>query len=378
MIEATGLKKQYQGRLVVDVERISVDRGEILVILGPSGSGKSVLLRLLNLLEPPTDGTIRFAGRPVQDLHRRERVEAARRMAMVFQDPLLFRGLAGENVGYGLKIRGVQAAERKARVDEMLDLVGLKGSGGAHVSTLSGGEAQRVSLARAMVLKPEVLMLDEAFANLDVPTRHSLQRELKGILRGLGMTAVFVTHDQEEAARLGDRILVLYDGAIAQEGSAREIFYQPENEFVARFIGVDNIYDGVVVGSEGGHAQVSVGNAVIEVIADGEKGAKLKLGVRPEDVTLVPPEDRGGLASSRNAFVGTVTEIELRGPLARVRLRCPFELEALVTRRSYEEMEIDVGSRLGARFKTVAVMAIGSEGGAPGSTSDAGEPGAAG
>lgn len=349
------------GRTVVDIDSLQVRQKETLVILGPSGSGKSVLLRMLNLLEMPTEGEILFEGREVQGLSGRERTALSQDMAMVFQVPLLFRGTVEQNVEFGLKIRGVPARRRVDLAREMLDIVGLSGLADSQISTLSGGEEQRVSLARALVLKPSVLFLDEPLANLDAPTRHSLQVELRQILRERGMTAVFVTHDQEEAARMGDRILVMHDGRIAQEGSARDIFYQPENEFVARFVGVDNIYRGEVAASVGdGHAEVTVDGATFEVLTNRDPGTPVILGLRPEDVTLVPAADIAAEASSRNAFVGKVVGVEIRGPIVWVTLECPFTLEALVTRRSFEEMGFDVGDDLGVRFKTVAVFVIGA------------------
>jgi molybdopterin-binding protein len=181
---------------------------------------------------------------------------------------------------------------------------------------------------------------------------------LKDILRGQGMTAVFVTHDQEEAARIGDRILVLADGSIAQEGTARDIFYQPRTEFVARFVGVDNIYRGEVALSEDGLISVSVDGAMLEVVSPVNVGEEVMLGVRPEDVTLVPVGATGSPSSSRNAFTGTVTSLELSGPLVRVSVRCPFPLEALITRRSHEELGIEIGDEVGVRFKATAVVVI--------------------
>jgi tungstate transport system ATP-binding protein len=358
VIEARGLKRDYYGRTVVDVEHLAVGHKEVLAVLGPSGSGKSVLLRILNLLEQPTRGTIRFRGREVQGLEGRDRVGVSRRMAMVFQDPLLFRGTVEENVAYGLKVRRLPADQIEERVGEMLEVVNLAEYAGSRVSTLSGGEAQRVAVARALVIKPEVLFFDEPFANLDLPTRHALQRESKAILRERDMTAVFVTHDQEEAARMGDRILVLHDGQVAQEGTARDIFYSPRTEFVARFVGVDNIYRGEVLGVSDGLARVSVDGAVFEVTAEAAAGEKVTLGLRPEDVTLILPEAIESPASSRNVFLGEVTGIELRGPVARVMLACPFPLVVIVTRRSLEDMGVALGSRFGVRFKATAVVVI--------------------
>ena len=338
------------------MERLEVARGEILAVLGPSGCGKSVLLRTLNLLERPSEGTVSFYGRDVTGLEGHERTSVSRSMAMVFQDPLLFRGTVDYNVAYGLRLRRVPAAERAARVKEIIDLVGLSDRSGAYVRSLSGGEAQRVAVARALVIEPEVLLLDEPFANLDAPTRHALQEETRDILHSRGMTAVFVTHDQDEAARMGDRILILHDGSIAQEGGVRDIFYKPTNEFVARFVGMDNVYEGRVETSEDGFARISVQGREIEAVAEARAGDEVKVGIRPEDVTLVPPGEVDAPASSRNSFTGKVTGIETRGPVARVTVACPFPLVALITARSLEEMGIVEGVEIGVRFKATALV----------------------
>jgi tungstate transport system ATP-binding protein len=348
----------YFGRTVLDVEHLAVEEGEVLAVLGPSGSGKSVLLRVLNLLEEPTAGVLRFHGREVQGLERHERAEISRSMAMIFQDALLFRGTVQENVAYGLKIRKVPVGERAERVSRILDTVGLSDRAGAYVSTLSGGEAQRTSVARALVIGPEVLFFDEPFANLDVQTRHSMQEQSRAILKESRTTSVFVTHDQEEAARMGDRILVLNGGRVSQEGTARDIFYSPRNEFVARFVGVDNVYEGEVVRSVEGLATVSVDGTEIEVAAESAAGSRIKIGIRPEDVTLAPVEEAGGVSSSRNTLIGEVKDVQMRGPLARVVLECPIRLQVLVTRRSAEEMGIEPGRRFAARFKATAVVAM--------------------
>jgi tungstate transport system ATP-binding protein len=348
----------YFGRTVLDIERLEVLPGEVLAVLGPSGSGKSVLLRVLNLLEEPTAGVLRFKGQEVKELERHQRAEISRSMAMIFQDALLFRGTVAENVAYGLKIRKVPAEQRQKLVSEILAVVGLEERSNAYVATLSGGEAQRTSVARALVIKPEVLFFDEPFANLDVQTRHSMQEQSRAILKEGGVTSVFVTHDQEEAARMGDRILVLDRGRISQEGTARDIFYSPSNEFVARFVGVDNVYEGEVVRSADGISTVSLDGTEIEVAAEHPRGSRIKIGIRPEDVTLAPVEQAGAPSSSRNRLVGEVLEVQMRGPLARVVLECPIRLEVLITRRSAEEMGIEAPRRFAALFKATAVVAM--------------------
>lgn len=355
IIEARGLKKTYGERTVLDVGRLAVERGKVLVVLGPSGAGKSVLLRLLNLLEPPTDGRVFFEGAEAQGLTGSHRLALTRRMAMIFQDPLLFRGTVAENIAYGLKIRRVPAGERSRRVAAAIESVGLSGLEGKDVKTLSGGEAQRTSLARALVLEPDVLLLDEPFASVDRPSRRRLQEDTGRLFASLGISALFVTHDQEEAARMGHRIVVMSHGEVLQEGEPREVFYEPANEYVARFMGVDNIFSGRVSRVDGGLATIGFDGSTIEATTDFSEGTQVSIGVRPEDVTLFAEDVAGQGASSRNFFTGTVRSIELSGPVARVTLECPFPLVATITRRSVEELGLREGARAGARFKATAV-----------------------
>ena len=358
ILEASNLSKTYDGSKVLDIDEFSVEDGETLVFLGPSGAGKSLLLRILNMLEAPSTGTVRLGGEEILRLQGRERVEVARRMAMLFQEPLLFTGSVTRNVAYGLKVRGFPPAEIEKRVADALRTVRLVGFGERHVSTLSGGEAQRVALARAMVVEPEVLFLDEPFANLDRLNRDALQVEVRDILKRRGMTAVFVTHDQQEAARLGDRIMVLDEGRIVQRGIPSDIFHKPATESVARFVGMDNIYNGVVTSAAGGLALVLIEREAIEVVSERIEGEHVTVGLRPEDVTLVHAADIGSRESSRNALVGRVSSIEAQGPTAYVTVDCPFPVRALITMRSLEELGLEVGSEAGVRFKATAVHLI--------------------
>ena len=358
ILETSNLSKTYDGSKVLDVDEFSVEEGETLVFLGPSGAGKSVLLRILNLLEPPSSGNVRLGGEEILGLQGREKVKLARRMAMLFQEPLLFTGSVSRNVAYGLKVRGFPPSEIEKRVADALRAVRLVGFGERHVSTLSGGEAQRVALARAMVVEPEVMFLDEPFANLDRLNRDALQVEVGEILKRKGMTAVFVTHDQQEAARLGDRILVLDEGRIVQRGIPSEIFHEPATESVARFVGMDNIYGGVVTSAAGGLARVLIEGKEIEVVGERTEGETITIGLRPEDITLVPAAEAGSRVSSRNALVGNVSRIDAQGPTAYVTVDCPFPVRALITSRSLEELGINVGSEVGIRFKATAVHVI--------------------
>lgn len=362
ILEARELTKNYDGGTVLDVAQLSVSEGETLSVLGPSGAGKSVLLRLLDLLEAPTSGSVLFEGKEVQGLVGKQRLDVCRRMVMIFQDPLLFKGSVADNVAYGLKVRGVPREDRVPRVKEALRLVGIADLERKYVTTLSGGEAQRVALARALVVEPEVLLLDEPFASVDPLNRQALQRDVRAIFREGRRTAIFVTHDQEEAARMGDRIAVLEGGRIVQQGPPREVFYQPRTEFVARFMGAENILSGEVVRSSGGIAEVEVEGVSLDVMTDRSVGERIGVALRPEDVTLLPASEAGSRASSRNSLEGEVVGVELLGPRTRVTLLCPFPLNAVITRRSLEEMDIRPGSRLIARFKATAAHVLDGEG----------------
>lgn len=352
MVEALGLEKKYGEKAVLSVKNFFLEEGETVSVLGPSGAGKSVFLRLLDLLEEPTAGRIFFHGREIGKLGKKERDEARKRMTMLFQDPLLFRGKVLDNVAYGLKVRRVPQAIRREKTLDALRLVGLDGFEERGVENLSGGEAQRVALARAFVFEPEVLFLDEPFANLDALLKVKLQLDVKRILSEGGLSCVFVTHDQEEAARMGDRIVVLKRGRVLQEGTPEEVFSRPSSEFVARFTGMENILEGWVESVSEGICHVKVGEKTIEAVGIAESGDSVAVGIRPEEITLSTFPSR---SSSRNVFEGRVAGIEILGPLAKVKIECPFTLVSTITKKSLEELHLEEGMDVFASFKATAV-----------------------
>jgi putative spermidine/putrescine transport system ATP-binding protein len=241
------------GTVAVDDLSLEIQAGETLAILGPSGCGKTTTLRLIAGLERPDAGQVLFAGRDVTPLpiERRD-------VGMVFQNYALFPNLnVADNIGYGLKVRKVPRAEREQRCAELLELVGLQGYGHRAIHELSGGQRQRVALARAVAPRPRVLLLDEPLAALDAQLRERLRSELGQLLRELAITAVFVTHDQGEAMALGDRILVMERGRIAQLATPRALYQQPANAFVANFIGTLNAF--AVLGRTANGVQVDGG-----------------------------------------------------------------------------------------------------------------------
>lgn len=224
---------------------LDIARGETVVFLGPSGCGKTTTLRIIAGLErPDSGGRVLFDGEDVTDV-----TIERRKIGMVFQSYALFPNMSvAENIGYGLKIRGTAKAERAARVAELVALTGIEGLEDRQVDQLSGGQRQRVALARAVAVRPRVLLLDEPLTALDAALRDRLRGELDRLLRSLGITAIYVTHDQSEAMTLGDRIVVMSRGEIAQIGTPKEIYFEPANRFVAEFIGAANIVEGEVDG----------------------------------------------------------------------------------------------------------------------------------
>jgi len=238
-IRLTGLVKRYGEVAAVDGVDLDVQRGEFFTMLGPSGSGKTTTLRLIAGFERPDAGTVELAGDDVSD-----RPPFARDVNTVFQDYALFPHMTvGENVAYGMRISKVAKAERERRTTEALEMVRLPGLSRRKPAQLSGGQRQRVALARAIVNRPQVLLLDEPLGALDLKLRQEMQVELKSIQEHVGITFVYVTHDQEEALTMSDRIAVFNHGRIVQVGAPAEVYEQPGNEFVAGFVGVSNVLE---------------------------------------------------------------------------------------------------------------------------------------
>ncbi len=235
ILEGRNLRVVYGRQAVLDVLQAEVREGEVLAIIGPNGAGKSTLLRVLGLLETPTTGTVRYRGQ-VTSPSGSQGLAIRRRFASVFQEPLLCDATVQANVALGLRLRGRPADESAAAVRAWLERLGIAHLADRKARTLSGGEAQRTSLARAFAVDPEVLLLDEPFAALDPPTRAELLLLLQRLLRETGRTTIFVTHDREEALQLGDRIVVIADGRVCQVGPPAEVFGQPTSEEVARFV----------------------------------------------------------------------------------------------------------------------------------------------
>jgi iron(III) transport system ATP-binding protein len=305
------LTKRYGNFVALDRIELAVDEGEFVVLLGPSGCGKTTLLRAIAGLELQDSGQVVHAGRDISRLP-----PARRDYGIVFQSYALFPNLnVGNNVAYGLNS---QKGDRKAgrqgvaqRVADMLELVGLPGTQGKFPAQLSGGQQQRVALARALATAPDLLLLDEPLSALDAIERVRLRSEIRSLQKRLGVTSIMVTHDQEEALAMADRIVVMKNGQIQQVGKPQEIYRSPGNDFVADFIGRGNLIEAQAVGVR----HVRAGDLSLRCGVDIDPSAKLRFYVRPEDIRL-----HDILDDCENSFTAQVLKYEFLGPYALVTL----------------------------------------------------------
>ena len=343
IIEATDLAVSRGEREIVRVGRITIEEGETLALLGPNGAGKSTLvLALASLL--PASGELRFRGEVVRD-----EVAYRRRIAVAFQRPLLLDRSVMDNVALGLELRGVPRAERTRRAQEALTRIGVGDLGRRPAWALSGGEAQRVSIARSLAVAPEVLFLDEPFGGLDAPTRERAIADLGNAVRVDGLTTVLVTHDRDEALSLADRVAVLIDGRVRQADRAEVVFATPADPDVAAFVGVENVLPSRVVSSDDELTHVAVGERVLEVTASAPPGEEFPfVGIPPDDVVIAR---QASATSARNTFDGRIIRVEPIGRRVRVVLDCGFPLVAHVTHRSARELGLRAGDAVVASFK---------------------------
>ena len=352
LLAAESLTRRYGGRTVVDVNELTIRRGDVVAILGPNGAGKSTLFRMLLLLERPDAGRVLLDGAPATPGDD----GARRRLAGVFQRPHLFTGTVADNLRFGLAAVGVPKSEWAGRLERAAGELGLEALLGASVGRLSGGEAQRVALARALVLEPDVLLLDEPTANLDATIRRRFREELGEVIRQRAGAVVLITHEAAEAFDLADRVAVMEDGRIVQVGTPEDLTTDPATPFIAAFTGAELLLDGVVEGVEEGSVRVRAGDAHLLARAPDplpEPGTRVHVRYRPEDVTLAPAESPD--VSARNRLRMRVRSVTPAGGLIRVRLEGPVALAALVTRGSAERLGIRPGAEVTALLKTVAL-----------------------
>jgi putative spermidine/putrescine transport system ATP-binding protein len=335
-IRLAGVRKLYGDVVAVDGVDLEIRRGEFFTLLGPSGSGKTTCLRMIAGFERPDAGSIELAGDDVSRLP-----PAERDVNTVFQDYALFPHMTvGDNVAYGLKVKKVPKDERAQRVEEALKMVRLEGYADRRPSQLSGGQRQRVALARALVNRPRVLLLDEPLGALDLKLRQQLQVELKGIQSEVGITFVYVTHDQDEALTMSDRIAVMDDGHVLQVGSPRDVYEEPGSRFVAGFVGVSNLLELPVEKSDGDVLDLRLGpddSISGERRGGASPGATAVVTIRPERIALADAPEPGACHAR-----GTVRESLYAGPTSRFVVELDGGGELMVVRQnattSYEEV----------------------------------------
>ena len=334
-VRLSGLRKRYGDVTAVDGIDLEIARGEFFTMLGPSGSGKTTTLRVIAGFERPDEGTVELRGKDVSSLP-----PYARDVNTVFQDYALFPHMTvQENVEYGLRVKKVARAERRRRADEVLALVRLDGFGNRKPAQLSGGQRQRVALARALVNRPQALLLDEPLGALDLKLRQQLQVELKRIQQELGITFVYVTHDQEEALTMSDRLAVFNDGRIEQVGAPAEVYERPASEFIAGFVGVSNVL---------------------------ERGGR-RFTVRPEKIRMLG--DGEDLPQGVNVEEGTVRDVVYVGSITRYHVELDAGGELMVVSQNLESGSSEVLERQGSRVRLVwrpeheFVIQTGSNGG---------------
>jgi putative spermidine/putrescine transport system ATP-binding protein len=347
----TRVTKQYGAVTAVRDFSLTVRQGELVALLGPSGCGKTTTLRMIAGFIPVTSGSIAIGDRDVTHVppHRRN-------TGMVFQGYALFPHMTvAQNVAFGLEMRKVPKAEAGPRVEEALRLVRLQGYGERYPRQLSGGQQQRVALARALVVQPEVFLLDEPLSNLDAKLRHDVRLEIRSLQQDLGLTTVFVTHDQEEALTVADRLIVMNRGVVEQVGTPEELYERPRTRFVADFIGKSNFFEGRV---EAPGLFRTAGGAAVR-FADPAPGAEATLAVRPEKLRLEPAD---AAASADNVLPGRVEVVTFLGATIETIVR--LDSGERVTVHGQNRASVarpEVGDRVGVAWDAAASLVLAAD-----------------
>jgi tungstate transport system ATP-binding protein len=367
ILEIQDLLIERNRRPVLEVPRLDVLENETLAVIGPNGAGKSTLLLALSRLIRPARGEIRFRGQPVT---AQGELEYRRRLGLVLQNPLLLDISVFDNVATGLRFRGRPPRQVKARVEEWLEKLGVAHLRHRRARSLSGGEAQRVSLARSLALEPDVLLLDEPFSALDAPTRARLLDDFHALLNTTAITTIFVTHDMDEALLLGDRVAVLLNGQLRQVDTPTAVFNAPADPDIAALVGVETVIEGTVLGPASPGAEpgtdeclllIEAGRFQFEAVGQVAAGRRVLLCLRPEAMALWTDQASpvlSGHTSIRNHLRGTIRHLTPQGPLMRVVIDCGFPVVALITRLSAQEMGLRPDQPVAASFKATAVHLI--------------------
>lgn len=334
------------GEFVLRDVSLNINEGEYFVILGPTGAGKTVLLESIAGLYPTQGGEISLRGKDVTKVAPEER-----KVSIVYQDHVLFPHLSvRENILFGLKMHKEKPLKMKSRLEWVVKLLEIDHLLHRKPDTLSGGERQKIALARAIITEPELLLVDEPLSALDPETREGVQQELRKLHKELAITILHVTHDFEEAIALGDRIAVIGEGLLKQIGTPEEIFRHPNSEFVARFAMTRNIFRGQATRKADGDFVFNIDGTEF-IVATGTEG-NCYASIRPEDILISKEPVR---SSARNCLPGTITRIIDKGSIIYITVSIPPDLSCLVTRHSFEEMELAEGNKVFLTFKASSI-----------------------
>jgi len=346
-VEVQGVSHRYGQREALKGISMAFDEGEITALIGPNGSGKSTLLRIIAGLEMPTEGRILIRGEV-------ETSNTLRRMAtLVFQKTAMFNTSVYDNVAYGLKLRGIGASETKEKVQNSLRMVGLEGFEKRRARRLSGGEQQRVSLARALTLQPDILLLDEPSANLDPRSASIVESVISRANRELGTTIIMASHNIIQARQLASKVAILQDGTFVAISNSSELF-RKHSDFLESFGRLQNIFSGHVRMTGDGIAVVNIGDG-LELEATDARNGPATVFIRPEDIIV---STTPVATSARNVIRGTIIEAADRGELIRLKVEAGKEFISIVTRKSFQDMKLNLGSEVYLVFKAQSVHLV--------------------
>ncbi len=350
IIHIKNLSLKYQSYFSLNIDKLSVEKGEILSIIGPNGAGKTTLLNIIAMFDKPNTGSVEVFGADIAVV--KDKTALRRKMSFVFSQPYLLNETVFNNIFLPLKFR---CSFDKARVEKMLELFKIAHLRNSFANNLSQGEKHRVCLARTFITEPKLILLDESFSSLDKRYKESLIHELRGIIKSNNTTAIFVTQDQSESLSMADTMAVMKDGKILQKDSPQNIFNRPALKEVADFVGVETILAGEIIKKEDNLCFVKVGNSIIEAVSEYEVGDKVFVCVRPENVLISLQTEQN---SARNHFRARINQILPWALEHKLNLDCGFDLIAFVTSQSLESMGLKIGKEVFVSVKATAIHLI--------------------
>ncbi len=355
ILEIKNLKKQFSTGFLLNIDYLNVYKNDIFTLIGSNGSGKSTLLYIINLLLSADCGSILFDKEEILDKKINQQ-KIREKMAIVFQEPLLFNTSVYNNLLLGLKLRKIEFDSYRNNFNFLIEKLKLKNLLSRSPKTLSGGEQQKVCLARALLLNPKILLLDEPMANIDQETREEFRGDFFEILKQRGTTTFYITHDRNEAMIISDFVGVIENGIMEQIGPKEEVFRKPVNERVAKFVGIETLISGIVNKVQNGVVEINVNeNNLIYATGESIKGKKVTVSIRPEDVIIIGNKEETTSLSTLNIFKGKIKEIRNIGLLKKVDIDCGFSLVAYVTGASINRLGLRINSEIFAAVKASAI-----------------------